>query len=136
MKYWQEPAYKLEANRKWRRENRAQSNALRSDWRIRNPEKTLLAAAKRSARVAKVPFNLVIADIVIPDACPVLGLPLSRGEGIRTGNSPSLDRLKPHLGYVKGNVMVISWRANRIKCDATFEELAAVADFYRRLEMN
>lgn len=136
MKFWQEPTYKLEAQRKWRQENREQSNALRRDWRIQNPEKTMLAAAKKAARVKNVPFDLTAADIVIPFACPVLGVPLYRGEGIRTECSPSLDRIKPALGYVRGNVMVISWRANRIKADATFEELAAVADFYRRLEAN
>ena len=46
--------------------------------------------------------------------------------------TPSLDRINPKLGYVKGNVQVISWRANNIKRDATAEELRLVADFVAR----
>ena len=42
--------------------------------------------------------------------------------------SPSLDRIKPHIGYIRGNVRVISYQANRIKCDCTdpdiFQRLA------------
>ena len=66
-------------------------------------------------------------DIVVPEFCPVLGLRLKISEeGRWTDSSPSLDRFIPSLGYVKGNVRVISWRANRIKCDATVEEVRAL----------
>lgn len=44
-------------------------------------------------------------------------------------NSPSLDKLIPDLGYVKGNVAVISWRANRFKSDGTLEEIRMIADW-------
>jgi hypothetical protein len=47
--------------------------------------------------------------------------------------SPELDRIVPSLGYVKGNVLVVSRRANRIKTDATVEELQQVASFYAAL---
>jgi hypothetical protein len=62
---------------------------------------------------------------VVPDKCPILGIELfisEKGVG-RTDNSPSLDRIIPSLGYVKGNIAVISQRANRIKNDATLEEI-------------
>lgn len=36
---------------------------------------------------------------------------------------PSLDKIIPKLGYVKGNVWVVSNKANRIKSNATIEEL-------------
>ncbi|WP_145960516.1 hypothetical protein [Novosphingobium meiothermophilum] len=45
-------------------------------------------------------------------------------------NSPSLDRIEPELGYVPGNTIVISNRANRLKSDATIDELRAIASFY------
>lgn len=45
-------------------------------------------------------------------------------------NSPSLDRIEPDLGYVAGNAIVISNRANRLKSDATIDELRAIASFY------
>lgn len=47
-------------------------------------------------------------------------------------NSPSLDRIKNDAGYIKGNVVVVSHRANRMKGDSTPEELRRLSDFYNR----
>ena len=44
-------------------------------------------------------------------------------------DSPSFDCFMPALGYVRGNVSVMSWRANHLKNDATSDELRAVADW-------
>jgi hypothetical protein len=79
--------------------------------------------ARRRARKDGVPFEITQEDIIIPKVCPVLGIALSISERRMTDNSPSLDRFKPELGYVKGNVNVISTRANRIKNDATYNEI-------------
>ena len=102
---------------------------------VRNPEKRMLRAAKGRARREGLPFSLVISDIVIPTYCPVLGieLKLSKRDGPKDSwhSSPSLDKIVPALGYVKGNIVVVSMRANRIKCDATPEELYKVAMYYR-----
>ena len=70
---------------------------------------------------------------MIPLHCPVLGLPLYRNSGgaAQGPNSPSLDRIDPDLGYVRGNVKVISARANSIKSNATPEELLRVAAYYQ-----
>ena len=45
-------------------------------------------------------------DIVIPSHCPVLGIPLFQTLGKKGGgdHSPSLDKVRPELGYVPGNV--------------------------------
>ena len=93
----------------------------------------MIGNARRRARLAGVPFTITSADIVIPSHCPILGIPLVRLLGKKGGsdNSPSLDRIIPEGGYVPGNIIVISRRANRIKSDATPEELEQVADFYR-----
>ena len=56
------------------------------------------------------------------ETCPVLGIPLY-SDGRDNQNAPSLDRFIPSLGYVKGNVFVISRRANVLKGDATIEEV-------------
>jgi hypothetical protein len=40
----------------------------------------------------------------------------------------SLDRIDSSKGYIKGNVWVISLRANRIKNDSTPQELRLIAD--------
>jgi hypothetical protein len=45
--------------------------------------------------------------------------------------SPSLDRMVPELGYVKGNVSLICWRCNRIKGIATADDLERVAVWMR-----
>lgn len=91
----------------------------------------MLRNARARALLAEVPFTINVADIIVPTHCPILGLPLFQSEGKGGGpNSPSLDRIEPTLGYVPGNIIVISNRANRLKSDATIEELRAIASFY------
>ncbi len=96
-----------------------------SAWRLSNPEKKMLITARQRARTAGVPCTITHEDIRIPETCPLLGVTLNRvGEARRPeNNDPSLDRIIPHLGYVPGNVMVVSVRANRLKSDASVEEL-------------
>lgn len=91
--------------------------------------------AKTRARKAGLPFTITLDDVVIPTHCPILGIPLFRakGRGGQAENSPTLDRVRPELGYVRGNVIVISNRANRIKSDATIKELRDIASFYATL---
>lgn len=91
----------------------------------------MLGSAKARAKKGGLPFNLELADIVIPTVCPLLGIPIVEGhlkgkQGPSPG-SPSLDRLRPERGYVKGNVWVISHRANVIKQNATPDELERIA---------
>ena len=74
-------------------------------------------SAKSRATEKGREFNIELSDIVIPDFCPVLGVPMDR---------PSLDRIDSSKGYVKGNVRVISHRANMLKNNATIEELELV----------
>lgn len=88
----------------------------------------MVQSARNRARELGLPFNLEVGDIVIPEFCPVLGIKLERGNN---NSRPELDRVVPSLGYVKGNVNVISGRANRIKWNASLEELEAVAKYVR-----
>ncbi len=90
----------------------------------------MLRGARLRARKAGVPFNLKREDIQVPTHCPILGIPLLRSPGRAGDNNPSLDRIVPADGYVPGNVVVVSLRANRAKADLSIEELRAVADFY------
>ena len=88
-------------------------------------EYRLFASAKERAKEKSIPFDLEPKDIVIPELCPLLNIPL---EVAPPGNgpqdySPSLDRLEPNKGYVKGNVRVISVLANRIKTNASLEQI-------------
>lgn len=86
---------------------------------------SLWVEAKRRAKKKGLLFNLQVSDIVIPELCPLLGMRLCRHIGPRgpKDDSPSLDRRDSRLGYVVGNVWVISNRANRLKSNATVEEL-------------
>lgn len=92
----------------------------------------MVRAAKARAAKAGVPFSITADDITIPQLCPVLSIPLIVGATQASDNSPSLDRVIPLLGYVPGNVLVISNRANRIKNNATIQELLLVAEFFRQ----
>lgn len=73
-----------------------------------------------------IPFGLDLSDLVVPTHCPVFGLPLVRNGRVMADDNPSVDRIDPALGYVKGNVWVISWRANRLKNNAKLWELEAL----------
>ncbi len=94
---------------------------------------TLLGRARRRAKLYGIEFSLTHEDIVVPKKCPVLGIALSSVEGTRANrdSSPSLDRRDNSRGYVKGNVHVISWRANNLKSDGTVKELSAVVNYMR-----
>jgi len=95
-------------------------------WNRENIESVLLTKAKKRARLLRLDCNLSKEDIVVPSCCPILGIPLKITAHIIGDNSPTLDRIIPHLGYIRGNVAVISARANRIKNDATVEEIERV----------
>ena len=102
--------------------------AAKREWDNSHPEQRILYRIKSKAKKGGTPFDLELSDIVIPDVCPILGMKLvnvNQGRGYHT-NSPSLDKINPTLGYVKGNVRVISARANLLKNDATSHELRLV----------
>lgn len=65
----------------------------------------------------------------IPAICPVLGIPITALNSRRSDDSISIDRVDSQKGYVDGNLMWISWRANRIKADASSDELRLIADY-------
>jgi hypothetical protein len=103
--------------------------SLRS--RLSRPEKYLLHGARKRAKDKGLPFNLTVDDVRIPAVCPVLGVPLEPGSRQQKDRAPSLDRFIPALGYVRGNVRVISWRANSLKADGTIEEFERILAYMR-----
>ena len=91
----------------------------------------LLSRARSRARRTGRKFDLTLEDIPeIPVRCPVLGMELKvRQDGGRSGLYPdsiSLNRIDPDKGYVKGNIEIISQRANHLLSNATIEELEKV----------
>jgi hypothetical protein len=89
-----------------------------------NPELFLWKQAKHRSYwdYDDMEFTIEVSDIVIPDKCPYLNLPFGDGE-----MAPSLDRIDSTKGYIKDNIRVISRLANRMKTNATEEELIQFA---------
>lgn len=83
----------------------------------------LFSAAKFRAKRKNIDFNIDKSDIIVPEVCPIAHIPLYVNNGKSGPNSPTLDRIKNSLGYVKGNVRVISKRANTHKGNMSFEEI-------------
>jgi hypothetical protein len=98
---------------------------------IENLPRRLYAEARRRAKKRGLGFDITVEDVDIPTHCPILGLRLEVATGQKTGAaySPSLDRIHNEYGYIKGNVQVISYRANTLKNNATAEELRKIADW-------
>lgn len=108
--------------------NRAQKEKVR---RRAKPELFIFNAAKTRAKAKGIAFDLELADISIPKKCPVLGIDLAIQEK-QSDSSPTLDRFDNSRGYVKGNVFVISWRANSLKSNATADELEKILRYMRK----
>ena len=111
------------ARERYRADAPAKIAAARAYSRSR-PRETMLLGAKHRAIRKNLPFNLELEDIVIPKICPVFGTAITK---------PALDRKRNELGYVKGNVRVISDRANRLKSDATLQELWLLLDDAKKI---
>jgi hypothetical protein len=96
------------------------------------PARRMLTRAKRRAKDCGMAFDLVDADILpLPTHCPVFGLELQAAAVPRDFRAYSLDRVDNTKGYVRGNVAVISYLANRLKNDGTAEEHEQIAAWMR-----
>lgn len=84
---------------------------------------------KANALRSGVEFTVEFGELTFPTHCPILGTELDYFAEHRAENTVSFDRINPSKGYVSGNVVVISWRANRIKNDGTADEHQKIADF-------
>lgn len=109
--------------------------------KYKDNDKYRLNRLLQQARV-RAKKNDLICDLTIDDLldifpkdkiCPVLNIPLFWGSSGKSNrnNSPSLDRFDPKGNYTKNNVQIISWRANMLKSDATFEEIEAIYKFMK-----
>jgi hypothetical protein len=125
-----------EYQRNWYSKNKEKAAARSLKWQEDNPEMAMINRAKLRARKKEIPFDLTLEDVSIPEECPLLGITLEKGRGKLQDNSPSLDRIVPELGYVAGNVIVISHKANRIKNNASLEELLLLGNNLKNLLKN
>lgn len=77
-------------------------------------------------------FTIAFGEIHWPMYCPMLGLKIDYFADGRQEDSPSFDRIDPNKGYVAGNVVICSWRANRIKNDGSASEHRAIAEWLEK----
>lgn len=94
----------------------------------------MLSAAKSRAKREGKEFNLDASDIIIPDLCPILLIPLRFTGGRQDSGTPALDRRDNKKGYIKGNVFVISHKANRLKADLSSEDICRLWNYVKDLK--
>lgn len=118
---------RLDYGRKYQAEKRKDFN-----YRI----KMLVNASKQRARLKGIEHNITVEDVLelypVDGKCPVFGITLEFGNAGFRDNSPSIDKIDPNLGYTKDNIQIISWRANRLKVDATIEELELLLAYLKQ----
>ena len=110
----QNPEYVLLRNNK---------DTIRRHSNLESLKKSLLRSAKGRAKNKNLNFDITLNNFELVDTCPLLNIPLTSNLGMVSDNSYSLDRIDNNKGYIKGNVWVVSERANALKGDASLEEL-------------
>jgi hypothetical protein len=108
------------------RENRRELKATNPKERWAN---MAFAAAKTRAKANGWTFSLTkdwLASAIV-DRCPLLGIELSYSNTAALRDSAAIDRVDSNHGYVPENCWIISMQANRIKSNATVDEIEAVA---------
>jgi hypothetical protein len=102
--------------------------------RLQNTFKNIKERCAKNNIPCHVDVDYLLSIYPKDNKCPVLGIELEFGGGLKNlRNSPSIDRIIPERGYVKGNLVVISYFANSIKQNATPEELMKVARWYESI---
>lgn len=96
------------------------------EWR----KNTLLSSIKNRAKRNNLEYNLDKDKMYWPQVCPVFGTPLNYNARINErDNAPSVDRIDPSKGYTLDNTVVISHRANKIKSNATLDEMIKITEY-------
>jgi hypothetical protein len=121
------PCRKMDMRQNYQK-NKEQHIKNTTEYALNNYEQKILSNAIRSAKTKNLEFNLTIQDIVIPEYCPYLGTKITKilGKGVIWTNA-SIDRIDSSKGYIKGNVEIISRKANSMKNMATKEEMLVFA---------
>lgn len=125
---WREanPEKNRAAERKWREANPDKNRDRQRKWHVDNLGRVMLNKARYRAKKGGYPCTITEDDILIPEMCPRSGMPLVSGVKGDCSNSPSLDKIIPELGYIPGNVEVVSLQYNVMKQRLSNEELVAL----------
>jgi hypothetical protein len=124
------------ATYKWQirrsKERRWEENRLRE--MIDNLQKSVDYRRRKGGKRSHLECTITENDLDDPDYCPVfpwieLHYP---GEFRYDPAGATIERIDNNKGYVPGNVLVVSWRANCLRKDATDLELRTLAELGRR----
>lgn len=103
-------------------------NSTQTNNRLSDLAHYMWRTARSRAKQNGLEFDISPDDVVIPDRCPILDIPIAANRGKKWANgSPSLDRIDNSKGYVRGNVAVISMQANNIKANLNVEDVELLA---------
>ena len=96
-----------------------------------NLSRTLDRIRRDSRKIGKeCDLDLDYLESIATDECPIFKTPFVWGQSKKVSDeTASIDKIIPELGYIKGNVVFISFLANKIKQNVTEKELYAVADW-------
>lgn len=109
-----------------------QTEKLNRDWKVDAARLLYKNIKSRCKRIGRE-FSIELEDIIIPEKCPVFGFELKRENKQTWMCAPSVDRIDSSKGYIKGNITVVSRRANILKRDATIDELEQLLNYYKTL---
>lgn len=93
--------------------------------------KSLIKNARFRAKKLGIEFNLKFEDLILPEKCPALNIPLLYQPNDPLPNRPSLDRVDNNKGYTKENTRVISWRANKLKKHASLSDIEGIFNYMK-----
>lgn len=118
-----------EANSRWRQKSRADDIV---GFKLRR----LVCNARARALLLGIAFDIDAEYLrtIMPDECPVLGYKFVYDSSYPVAASLTLDQYRPRGGYTKGNVYLLSHKANAIKNDGTFEEHKRILEWMARTE--
>lgn len=123
-----------EYRKQWYEQNKDYVKQKEREYAQKNREKLIFHQAKSTAKRRNLEFSLIETDIIIPTHCPILGIELTKERGTgRVKSNVSIDRKDSSKGYTPDNIWIISDLANKMKTNATEEELILFAKGILRL---
>lgn len=127
-----------EASRRYYQTHKEKLQLKRTEFYRNHRSRQKLRGIKHRCKKFNLPFD-VDADYMdkleVPEFCPVLGIKLNPKDGKGPHSySPSIDRIIPELGYIKGNLRIISNRANILKNNMTAEECEKILEDLKKCQ--
>ncbi len=111
--------------------NNTFSAAKARAYQKKHPIRRRIAKTRSRCKILGLPFDEAAYRAAWRErgtTCPIFGTAFVDAIGKNTGgpDTPEMDRIIPELGYVRGNMWVISHRANTIKNNASWQEIMQV----------